>query len=59
MVEQKETEYKLIYWPGRNFAGRGEYVRLMLECAGQELGVGYRDVGREEGASELLGQMYE
>jgi glutathione S-transferase len=34
------TPYALYYWP--NIAGRGEFVRLVLE----EAGVSYRDVGR-------------
>ena len=34
MVEQTEPAYELIYWGG-NFAGRGEYIRLLLEVCGQ------------------------
>jgi len=36
--------YELYYWPG--IEGRGEFVRLALECAGAD----YRDVARESGA---------
>ena len=53
MVDKTEAEYELLYWPG-NFAGRGEYIRLMLECCGKELGSGYRDVGREEGGMQTI-----
>ena len=40
--EDEPKEYELIYWTG-SFAGRGEYVRLMLEVAGKE----YKDSGKE------------
>lgn len=39
--------YELYYWPG--LPGRGEFVRLVLECAGQP----YRDVGAEEGVEPV------
>ena len=42
-MEQSNTpEFTLIYWTG-NFAGRGEFVRLLLEASGAT----YRDVSRE------------
>ena len=54
MVEHTTLkEFELIYWPG-NFAGRGEYVRLLLEVCGQT----YRDVGREaDGLAKVLAVM--
>ena len=43
------TTYELYYWGG-NFAGRGEYVRLMLHLSGET----WRDVGREEGSGKVI-----
>ena len=43
------TEYELFYWGG-NFAGRGEYVRLVLSLSGKT----WRDVGREEGSPKVF-----
>ena len=43
------TMYELYYWGG-NFAGRGEYVRLMLHLSGET----WRDVGREEGSGKVV-----
>lgn len=43
--------YDLWYWP--TIAGRGEFVRLVLEAAG----IAYRDRAREDGAEALLADM--
>ena len=47
--ETMSTEYELFYWGG-NFAGRGEYVRLVLSLSGKT----WRDVGREEGSPKVF-----
>lgn len=42
------TEYTLIYWP--EIPGRGEFVRLVLEQAGEP----YTDLAREQGTEVVL-----
>ena len=47
--KKKPLEFELYYWGG-NFAGRGEYLRLLLFLANVE----WRDVGREEGSGAVI-----
>ena len=49
MDKKNPVEFELYYWGG-NFAGRGEYVRLLLFLANVE----WRDVGREEGSGAVI-----
>lgn len=50
---KRQAMYTLIYWS--NIQGRGEFVRLLLE----EIGVPYRDLGREEGDEKVAETLYQ
>ena len=45
-MESKEAEFKLVYWAG-NFAGRGEFVRMLLDVGGAK----WVDICRDAGSS--------